>query len=507
MRAALCGSATDPVSRPASSPCKRTFSHSSYIWNRAITGGWWGTRTARKEFSIQKGFGRTSCLRLLSKADSEPCELPETEEGAAPVHLQNVTIEIAAIALPILAALAADPLAGIVDSAFLGHLGATQLAGAGVSLSFFETVTKLINVPLLAVTTSTIAAALGKSGSARSPAVAGAATSMLLVAGAVGLAEVLVLLASSHPGLVMWGLEDKTAVFIDAENYLSIRALGGSGNNLASCFSGVNGAAYATVAAEGIASVYLISELAATCGLSVAERTSTDKLAELVKPTGYLMLRTLALAGTFAFATSVSARLGVDLAATHQICFQVWLASSLLSDALAVAAQSLLARTYASGDYNGSRRIVSRSLQLGTGLGLGLGALLYLGQEPLLALFSSEPDVVKNAHDVFLAVVLTQPFNALAFVWDGILYGVGGFGFAALVMPLCVSPSLLLLWAALANDSMTGNDRLSLIWVAMGTLMLARAVGVWIPYKTQRGPFKAMQELGGSRRDEPTKLK
>jgi len=319
--------------------------------------------------------------------------LPETEEGAAPVHLQNVTIEIAAIALPILAALAADPLAGIVDSAFLGHLGATQLAGAGVSLSFFETVTKLINVPLLAVTTSTIAAALGKSGSARSPAVAGAATSMLLVAGAVGLAEVLVLLASSHPGLVMWGLEDKTAVFIDAENYLSIRAWGapatisllvsqgvfrGLGHTVVPLRAtlianiinllldpllmfefglGVNGAAYATVAAEGIASVYLISELAATCGLSVAERTSTDKLAELVKPTGYLMLRTLALAGTFAFATSVSARLGVDLAATHQICFQVWLASSLLSDALAVAAQSLLARTYASGDYNGSRRV------------------------------------------------------------------------------------------------------------------------------------------------------
>ena len=35
-------------------------------------------------------------------------------------------------------------------------------------------------------------------------------------------------------------------------------------------------------------------------------------------------------------------------AAAHQICYQVWLASSLLADALAVAAQSLLARRIAS---------------------------------------------------------------------------------------------------------------------------------------------------------------
>jgi hypothetical protein len=34
-------------------------------------------------------------------------------------------------------------------------------------------------------------------------------------------------------------------------------------------------------------------------------------------------------------------------AAAHQICFQLWLASSLLADALAVAAQSLLARRLA----------------------------------------------------------------------------------------------------------------------------------------------------------------
>ena len=34
-------------------------------------------------------------------------------------------------------------------------------------------------------------------------------------------------------------------------------------------------------------------------------------------------------------------------AAAHQICLQLWLASSLLADALAVAAQSIMARNLA----------------------------------------------------------------------------------------------------------------------------------------------------------------
>ncbi len=42
---------------------------------------------------------------------------------------------------------------------------------------------------------------------------------------------------------------------------------------------------------------------------------------------------------------------------TCQVCFQVWLASSLLADSLAVASQTLLARSVAAGDYAYGRRV------------------------------------------------------------------------------------------------------------------------------------------------------
>jgi Na+-driven multidrug efflux pump len=72
---------------------------------------------------------------------------------------------------------------------------------------------------------------------------------------------------------------------------------------------------------------------------------------------GFLMLRTLALSGTFAYATSTAARISVDATAAYEICVQIWLASSLLADALAVAVQTLLAKSYSSRNVAESKTV------------------------------------------------------------------------------------------------------------------------------------------------------
>lgn len=70
---------------------------------------------------------------------------------------------------------------------------------------------------------------------------------------------------------------------------------------------------------------------------------------------GLLALRTVAITATFALATAMAARSDVAHAASHQICLQMWLASSLLADALAVAAQTLVARLLAGGRAESAR--------------------------------------------------------------------------------------------------------------------------------------------------------
>lgn len=72
---------------------------------------------------------------------------------------------------------------------------------------------------------------------------------------------------------------------------------------------------------------------------------------------GLLALRTVAISGTFALATSLAARSDLAHAAAHQICLQLWLASSLLADSLAVAAQTLLAQGVAAGRMGEARQV------------------------------------------------------------------------------------------------------------------------------------------------------
>lgn len=54
---------------------------------------------------------------------------------------------------------------------------------------------------------------------------------------------------------------------------------------------------------------------------------------------GFLIGRTLSVLFTMTLATSMAARQGAVAMAGHQICLQVWLAVSLLTDALAASAQ------------------------------------------------------------------------------------------------------------------------------------------------------------------------
>ncbi|KAL6980850.1 hypothetical protein U1Q18_022487 [Sarracenia purpurea var. burkii] len=65
--------------------------------------------------------------------------------------------EILSIALPAALALAADPITSLVDTAFVGHLGSVELAAVGVSVSVFNLILKVFNVPLLNITTSFVA--------------------------------------------------------------------------------------------------------------------------------------------------------------------------------------------------------------------------------------------------------------------------------------------------------------------------------------------------------------
>lgn len=121
------------------------------------------------------------------------------------VKIDEVGVEILSIALPAALALAADPIASLVDTAYVGHIGSVELAAVGVSISIFNLVSKLFNVPLLNITTSFVAeeqALISKSnddsvkGQEGKQVLPSVSTSLALAA-AVGVAETVALSVGS----------------------------------------------------------------------------------------------------------------------------------------------------------------------------------------------------------------------------------------------------------------------------------------------------------------------
>ncbi|GJP50619.1 hypothetical protein CLOM_g9762 [Closterium sp. NIES-68] len=168
-------------------------------------------------------------------------------------------LEMAAIALPALLALAADPLASLVDTFYIGQIGAVELGGVGVAISVFSLVSKVLNVPLLNVTTSFVAqdehalsqqrqeqekgsSTLSSSSSPSAPAatlsspsslsdppskpVVPSVSAALLIGVSLGVLEALFLALAAGPVLTVMGLAPGSPMREPALQYLLIRAVG-----------------------------------------------------------------------------------------------------------------------------------------------------------------------------------------------------------------------------------------------------------------------------------------
>ncbi|CAA2967913.1 DETOXIFICATION 43 [Olea europaea subsp. europaea] len=69
----------------------------------------------------------------------------------------DLGLEILRIAFPAALALAADPIASLIDTAFIGHLGPVEIAAVGVSIAIFNQASKVTIFPLVSITTSFVA--------------------------------------------------------------------------------------------------------------------------------------------------------------------------------------------------------------------------------------------------------------------------------------------------------------------------------------------------------------
>lgn len=246
---------------------------------------------------------------------------------------------------------------------------------------------------------------------------------------------------------------------------------------------GISGAAISTVISEYLIAFILLFKLNDRVIL-IAPEVNGGRVIRYLKSGALLTGRTLAVFVTTTLATSLAARDGPISMAGHQICFQVWLALSMLTDALALAGQALLASDYSQGNYSRAREVVYKVLQIGIATGATLGVCLLLWFGALTSLFSSDSKVLEIARYGTLFVAVSQPVNAIAFVLDGLYYGVSDFEFAAYSMLLIGLISSIFLLVATPMFGLAG------VWAGLFLLMALRVLAGCLRLGTRTGPWQ-----------------
>ena len=156
-----------------------------------------------------------------------------------------------------------------------------------------------------------------------------------------------------------------------------------------------------------------------------SRRPSLAAMRPLARIGGEIFVRTAALYGSFLVASAVLARMGKDSLAAHQIAFQLFVFLALVLDAVAIAGQVIVGRTLGAGDaeaaYSAARRMIEWAVAAGAVFALVMLALI----DVLPRAFTSDPDVIDRAKEIWPLFALMQPANGAVFALDGILIGAG----------------------------------------------------------------------------------
>jgi Na+-driven multidrug efflux pump len=206
-----------------------------------------------------------------------------------------------------------------------------------------------------------------------------------------------------------------------------------------------------------------------------------------------LVVRTGSLLAALTLATALAARMGGVALGSWQITMQIFLLLSLTMDALAIAAQALVAKHLGFDDGAGARRIARRLMELGVVAGVVLGTVLYALRLPLASIFTDDPRVLERAGFLIGLLAISQPVAAAAFMLDGILIGALMTRFLAGAM--VISSALFAVVALVVFEQGWGTTGLA---IGIGLWLTARVVTTGRLYLSARWTATALPPRTGA---------
>lgn len=406
--------------------------------------------------------------------------------------------EINRLAIPAILTGIAEPIITLVDTAFVGQVGTTELAAVGIAGSFY-----LMTVWILAQTLTAIAAIVsrfyGKNQLDQIESLIPQALGSNLVLG-IGFfiltnvfateifqfynaeGEVL-LLCEEYFNIRSWGFPFTLAtlllfgVFRGLQNtsWAMVISLIGAAVNLVLDYllifgvegsiepMGIKGAAAASLAAQVLMFILAIIFLSAKTSFHLKLRFQLNpEFKNLAGMSADLFIRTILLNLTFYLATRYATGYGEEVIAAHTIAINIWLFSSFFIDGYAHAGNALAGRLLGEDRPKSLYHMGLQINKIAIFIGIALAAIYAIGYFQIGKLFTDDAAVLVQFEAIFILVILTQPINASAFAFDGIYKGLGEMKLLRNLLiastllgfvPVCLgfhylSPGLLGIWIA-----------------------------------------------------------
>jgi len=414
------------------------------------------------------------------------------------------------LALPAFAALVAQPLFVMADTAIVGQLGTDPLAGLGVGSTLTLALVGVF-VFLAYGSTATVARLVGANREKDAAESGVQAMWLALVLGAV-------------TGLVSWGFAPQLAAWLGAGGtvheqavaYLHwslpglpgmflvlaatgtlrgmadgrtpmVLAIGAAVLNLVGDVvlvfglgMGIAGSGAATAFAEtlmGLTAAGIVARGAAGVGAGWRPRLAGMRASLLVGVP--LLIRTLALRAALLLTTWTAARSGAVALAAHQVGFTIWSFLQYVLDALAIAGQTLIGQALGASRPGEARALSRRMTGWSLCAGLLLGGVTLFVRHPLAALFTPDPGVRDAVAAVLVVIGCTLVIASWVTLFDGVLIGAGDGPYLARasLITLAVYAPLALAVARFAPGGVPG---LVWLWLAFTIgFMGARAATLW----------------------------
>ncbi len=446
---------------------------------------------------------------------------------------ENPHRTLLALSLPVLISLVAEPVTGLVDTAYIARLGTTPLAALGVGTAALSSVFWVFG--FLGVGTQTeIAQVFGRSKKhvdaqsatiAKNPQASQTFTLALLL-GLLFSVILMLLLATSAASLAkllgatgevqtsavryvhirlfgapavlitlvafgaLRGVQDmRTPLYIAAlVNILNILLdypfIFGWGTFPA---LGITGAALASVISQWIGAALVLWRVWRIFGFS--RNVNWRGAVALLMVGADLLIRTSMLMIFVLLTTRIATQAGAEEGAAHQAIRQFFLFSALFLDAFAVTTQSLVGYFIGASDLAEARRVVRLGLGWAVGTGCALAVAMLVGENFIAKLLVPE-EAWAIFRPAWRVAALSQPINAATFLTDGAHWGTSDYRYLrnGMILATAISGVALLLFTG-AGNTLTTIWMIALIWV--GIRCLWGIVRIWPGSK--QSPFIKMR--------------